>query len=406
MLGCCISQSTVVMVTLFFYENPEQKILGSFTAKSMWLSSYIVMLFLGVMFSIQTAHASELCQVCKLRKEGQFYVVKSRYYKRDIIMCRFCHQLDERCEICSLPVLPKTGLRLPDKRVFCPDHAKTVVVEPGQASSVFSKAKDEAMDLLRQYPPLPHLNITFHMVTREDFVREYRRTPGIDNPYTVAGLTIPRRDENGQWIFDVYVVHGLSDDTFLATCAHEYAHTWLTERETQVRQVHKDTVEGFCELIAYKVASKLGMDREMTRILENPYSRGQVNALVAAEKEYSFYKIVRWMTDGVDSWVDVEKMPRLLALRDGTKEEEPPVILNWAPVQRTQAPQNLILKGLSGTGNHRFALINDATLAANEEGKVRVGTSNLIVRCLLINSNSVTIQVRGEATPRQLLLGL
>jgi hypothetical protein len=372
----------------------------------MRLSFSIVLLLLGVLFGVQTVQAGEICEICKLRREFGFLIMKSKYYKRDILICKPCHDLDERCDVCALPVLPKTGLRLPDKRAFCPDHSKTIVMDEVRASSIFDNARDEAMDILRQYPPLPRLNIKFHLVTREDFVREYRRRPGIEDPYTLLGLTHTRQDENGKLAFDIYVVHGLQEDTFLATCVHEYTHAWMNERAEPSRLFHKDTPEGFCEFLAYKVISKFRKERELTRILESTYSVGQINAFVAAEKEYGFYRIVQWIDKGVDSWVDIEKLPRLLALRDGTVADDAPVALNWAPVQVTKAPQKLILKGLSGTGTRRFALINDATLSANEEGKVRVGTSNLVVRCLVINSNSVTVQVRGETTPRKLLLGL
>jgi len=64
-----------------------------------------------------------------------------------------------------------------------------------------------------------------------------------------------------------------------------------------------------------------------------------------------------------------------------------------------------MLKGISGTSVRRFALINDTTLTKDEETRVRVGSSNLLVRCLEIRPQSVLIQIRGTVAPTELFLG-
>jgi hypothetical protein len=63
-------------------------------------------------------------------------------------------------------------------------------------------------------------------------------------------------------------------------------------------------------------------------------------------------------------------------------------------------PDRLTLKGISGAAGHKLALINDATLAPMERSKVRVGQTNLMVRCLEIRAQSVVIQV-GDSKERQ-----
>ena len=68
----------------------------------------------------------------------------------------------------------------------------------------------------------------------------------------------------------------------------------------------------------------------------------------------------------------------------------------------TKAPDVLMLKGLLGGGSHALALINDQSLAVGESGKVRVGTSNVLVRCVAIRADSVNIQV-GDAKEPQVL---
>ena len=65
-----------------------------------------------------------------------------------------------------------------------------------------------------------------------------------------------------------------------------------------------------------------------------------------------------------------------------------------------------MLKGISGTGQHRFALINNTTLEPMEKGRVRVGQTNVVVRCLEIRNNSVVIQVNGTKEKKELFLSV
>src|SRR5207302_3920030 len=168
------------------------------------------------------------------------------------------------------------------------------------------------------------------LVTREEFNHEYRRKPGIDDPDKLLGLTYSETDLEGKFTHHIYLLHGVPEEEFVAVCAHEYTHTWLNEHHKKTRQLHKDTTEGFCELMAFKVVSKLGYEREKKRILENSYTHGQIAALLATEKEYEFHRLVCWITEGVDSWVDLEKLPRILVLRAETDTALP--VANWGPV--------------------------------------------------------------------------
>lgn len=61
-----------------------------------------------------------------------------------------------------------------------------------------------------------------------------------------------------------------------------------------------------------------------------------------------------------------------------------------------------MLKGLSETKAGRFALINDNTFALNEQGRVRLGDSNVLLRCVEIRTNAVVVQVQGESAARTL----
>jgi hypothetical protein len=367
-------------------------------------AAFLAALTLGILLlGSAPAKAEDLCEVCREKATGQAYFLEDAYHKRNRVVCKACSEITTRCLVCGFPVHPKFGLHLPDLRAYCEEDAKTAVMTENAATDLFEKARQEVTDILAHYPPLPRRTVRHHLVTREEFNRQYRQTPGIEDPGTLLGLTISRTRKEGEIEHDIYLLHGVPQDEFLAVCAHEYTHTWLNERQKPVRQLHKDTQEGVCELIAHKVTGKFRLELETRRILESPYTRGQVAALLAAEKEYELYRLVQWITDGVDSWVDGEDLSRVLILREKQDEALPP--FNWMPVKQPPVPDTLVLKGLSGTGHRRYALINNATLEAGEEARVRVGMSNVLVRCLTIAQGAVTIQVSGEVSPRQLRLG-
>jgi hypothetical protein len=62
------------------------------------------------------------------------------------------------------------------------------------------------------------------------------------------------------------------------------------------------------------------------------------------------------------------------------------------------------LKGISGTASRRFALINNRTFEAGEQGSVRVAEGQIQLRCLEIGASSVKVLVEGEHAPKELHL--
>lgn len=356
---------------------------------------------LALLASPKPASAEDICEICKKGIAGTVYLLHDDYHNKTHLACKPCSLLTTLCVVCNLPVAAQTGLRLPDGRVYCPEDAGTAVISEDVATTLFAKASEKALDLLSAYPPLPHRNIETHLVTREEFNRQYRRTPGIDDPEKLLGLTLSRQTQEGKFAHDIYLLHGVPQEEFLSVCAHEYTHAWLDERGKKTRQLHKDTEEGFCEFIALDVVGRMGFEREKERILENQYTRGQVKALAAGEKEYGFYRLARWITDGVDSWLDIDKLPRLLILREAP--EEPKQEFAWPAQRPTAVPNKLMVKGVFRRGAQTTVLINDTTLSIMAEAaKVRVGTSNVLVQCLSITSNAVVLQVIGELSPRTL----
>ena len=74
----------------------------------------------------------------------------------------------------------------------------------------------------------------------------------------------------------------------MAVCAHEYTHAWMHENVSQKRlnALDRNTIEGFCELIAYKYMESEQETQELECIKRNPYTHGQIEVLVEADHQY------------------------------------------------------------------------------------------------------------------------
>ena len=74
-------------------------------------------------------------------------------------------------------------------------------------------------------------------------------------------------------------------------------------------------------------------------------------------------------------------------------------------VQQPVEKLNLLtLKGISGTKNHRLALINSSTVGVGELAEIRCGPQIVKVRCREIRDRSVIIELEGLGETRELKL--
>jgi hypothetical protein len=56
---------------------------------------------------------------------------------------------------------------------------------------------------------------------------------------------------------------------------------------------------------------------------------------------------------------------------------------------------SLVLNGLSGTADHRLAMINGRTFAEGESNEVTTAGTRVLIRCIEIKESSVVIEVGG-----------
>jgi len=64
----------------------------------------------------------------------------------------------------------------------------------------------------------------------------------------------------------------------------------------------------------------------------------------------------------------------------------------------------LTLKNISGSPARRLAIINDRTFAVQDQALMRLATTNVLIRCLEIRTNSVLIQFDESGAKQELLL--
>jgi thioredoxin-related protein len=75
-----------------------------------------------------------------------------------------------------------------------------------------------------------------------------------------------------------------------------------------------------------------------------------------------------------------------------------------APPAPPQRYTELVLKSISGAKNRRFALLNNQTLAAGESARVKLGDTEVKVRCVEIRERSVVVAVEGQESWREVFL--
>jgi len=228
---------------------------------------------------------------------------------------------------------------------------------------------------------------------------------------SVYGATASNPLPNGKFLHTIDILSYLEKPRLMAVCAHEYTHAWVAENVNRARRaaLDKNTHEAFCELIAYKYMESRHEEAEMDNIRRNHYTVGQIQVLLEADRLYGFNTIVEWIKNGEDNTIDLAHLDRIRFTKDGSVA--PPATIASAllyvpPVVPTHVPDTLTLKGISGSGQHRFALINNATLEPMEKGRVRVGQTNVVVRCLEIRNNSVVIQVNGASEKKELFISV
>ncbi len=363
----------------------------------MRLGCFILSLFCFA--SVARGQEAPECRACREPITGRYLIIKSAALAEPVPVCETCSQLPARCFVCSVPA--KVDFRaLSDGRVLCQLHADDAVLSPREAERIFEGAKRDIIRMFRDSGTMPERNMTVTLVDAKEMRILLGERNDAHGNYSTLGMTRTRQLPGQAMDHRIYLLSGLNRARLMAISAHEYAHVWLHENVKEDREIDADTIEGFCELVAYKLMLAKNEQIEKQVILANAYTRGQINTLIKAADDFRFYRVLDWFRAGADNTLSQTNITRLLAL-----EARPASGTIWGtPSAATAVPETLMLKGISGTARRRFALVNDQTLQTDETSKVRVGTSNVVVRCLSITERSVTLELPDSSQTIELFL--
>lgn len=345
--------------------------------------------------------APDPCGICGKEIRDFYNVWEDKVAHVQKRLCKQCTQLPDRCYLCSLPLL-KNYRTLLDGRTICERDARTVVLDDGEAARLCEKVKADLDRQFARFITFPDTNVTLELMDRVNLQEIYQV---IGNDYTcpnTLGCTWPETNAHG-FKFRISLLSGLPRQELQTTCVHEHAHTWLIENlsPARVRYIGKDAIEGFCELVSYLFAEAQNLGAARTNILMNHYTRGQIYLFIEAERRFGFNEIVEWMKYGEDQLLLTNELGRVRLLATPVVTNAPAKPVYFAPAR---AFDELTLQGITWSRTRPTAMINGRTFEPSEEAKVRLGDTNITIRCVSISEDSVVVQAVGTNESQTLKL--
>jgi hypothetical protein len=344
---------------------------------------------------------ADRCGICNEDFTGDsVYLITDKITQEKVRTCLVCVRSPDRCTMCGLPVR-KDFVKLSDGRFLCMRDSKSAVTDSDQALDICAETKDQLDKLFSRFITFPP-NVHVSVVDRIHLIALFK-IPG--NDYECPNIlgyfrSITNQDQRR---FEISVLSGMRPSEVKGTYAHEHTHAWVYENVPAERKqrLSRDAEEGFCELVSYLLMDSQ-KEEEMKRIqLKNDYTHGQINLFVEAEKRFGFNEIVDWMKFGVTSELDPANLEHIRRIelprpaRGGA---------HWVATETPPGPDTIMLKGISWTKTRAFALINNQSFAPGESGKVQVGRTNVVIRCLAVRENSARIQILDSGEEMELSL--
>jgi len=346
---------------------------------------------------------AEPCAVCGEEITGDtIYIFTDKVTNEKKHLCYSCSMITDECFLCGMPV-KKDFIRLRDGRILCARDARKCVLDPKEAEHICADVSDELDRLFSRFTAFP-TNVDVSVVDRVNLLALFK-IPGNDFECPdVLGYFRPATNHNNVR-YQVSLMSALPRSELKSTCAHELSHAWVAQNISPARRktLGRDAEEGFCELVSYLLMDSDNDEGEKKAILANHYTRGQIDLFVAAEQAHGFNDVLDWMKWGTDSELDADEPNRIRMVEMPQKKSVPEAAMVYA-VPETAVPDTLVLKGISGAKGRALVLINDQSLAVGESGKVRVGKTNVFVRCLEIRGDSARVQIVGSGEERVLSL--
>ena len=359
-------------------------------------------ILLTVYFCLPLVARGDICAVCgQPILGGTIYLVTDKVTGEQKEVCADCLKLP-RCYICGLPV--KDGTQLLDGRSLCARDAKTVVLKADDARQICDQVKGDLDRLFSRFTVFP-ANVDISVIDRVDVDSMYSSVGNDFESPDLLGCTHPET-VNDKTRYKISLLTGLPLAQLKETCAHEYSHAWVGENVPKERKARlgRDAEEGFCELVGYLLMDSQNEEVGKKRVLQNHYTRGQIDLFIEAEKRYGFDQVLDWMKYGVAAQLEAGHVDQL---RDVKMPSAKSVSSSPAIYSRTNTPTpaRAIIK-LDGVlwGSRPVAIINGRSFLANDLNPVKVGGTNVNIRCLGIQKTSVRIQNVDSGKEQELRL--
>ncbi len=305
-------------------------------------------------------------------------------------ICDDCYKLENHCSICGLPI-GKDFVKTGDGRFICKFDRPAAVLEVDGAREVFAAARRELVGLFGG-----GFTLNFPDVTVNLFDVDYWSEKGREDGLHKFGFAYTRKTRHGECTHEVVLLSGRLRTELAATAAHEYTHLWINENCPAEHAIGADTIEAICELSAYKLMQSRSQPEAMQKILSNPYTHGEINQLVALEKENGLAYILNWVKNGTTAALETESYALAAPLR------KPVMTATNIPVP---LPAGLKLAGLLLAGPSRQAVISGVSFAAGETKTVKLQNRTVQVRCREIQVDGAVLEVAGMAGPFTLKIG-
>jgi hypothetical protein len=308
-------------------------------------------------------------------------------------VCDECNQLQDRCSICGLPIRPGDGsVKTGDGRFICKFDKANAVLDTGEARTLFAEVRHELVGMFGRRFALDYPDVTVNLFD-VDYWSELGRPDGLHK----YGFASTRRASSGDYTHEVVLLSGRPEDEMAATAAHEYTHLWINENRPAGHVIDGDTTEAICELSAYKLMESRSQPERMQKILDNPYTHGEITNLVALEREKGIGYILDWVKNGMTATLEER----------ATARAEPAEVRDNVSATALPPPpaETLKLSGLLLDGRNRRAIINGLSFAEGETKGVSLQTRTVQVRCREIRRDEVVLEVNGLPGPFALKIG-
>jgi hypothetical protein len=356
----------------------------------------------------EIALAEDRCVVCNGAPMGKsVFIVEDKVTHQKVEVCEECEKNFKDCFICGVPANTNTVgyVELADGRALCARDAKTAVLQEESGHRIYREVHDSLEKMFVRFTDFPDTNITVEMVDRVHLQELFTLAGNDYHCPNILGYTRSETNHN-QLQHRLSFMTALPHSWFQAVCAHELTHAWVAEHLSASRRavLAREAEEGFCELVAFLFADSRDDQEEKAMILRNTYTRGQIDLFVAAHNSYGLNDVLDWMKYGTDARLSASDPARVHKVNLPRRKAQPafsPLLVQPQPPPTTLT---LVLKAVFWDQKHPLALVNDRTFALQEEGKVRLGDTNVTVRCLGITPHAVRVQIVGTGEERELVL--